>query len=285
MLFEKPDVDSWAPTEAQDVPDRFDGLAIAEAFRKHVFNEEVADLGRKASEKRACNSAVFLEGQFPGPFVDFHWPLHATAESIAYAFVRLPVIFLGEQLPSPSEQEIAVSSQLADRIGSFRTLLQRGHLIAVGTVAATGLEAPIGRGQWARPDLLLDVQNSAVCEMRDHRPVALWTGVWLRVPEQLVVIPQPSVGEANADKPTKARKQIQTKDKSRRQCLDWLFAMMSDPTIEPMTNDQLWNEAEAKWPETLSKREFARCRAHALGSVSEEQRYLWERPGPRRKQT
>lgn len=286
MLFEKPDVGTWEPTEAQDRPDRFDGLAIAEAFRKHVFgDEEVAELGRKASESQPGHSAVFLEGRFPGPPFGFHWSLHATAESIASAFVSLPVIFLGQPLLSPSDQEIAVSSKLADRIGSFKTLLLRGDLIAVGTVAASGLEAPIGRGQWSRPDLLLDVENSAVCEMRDHRPVAVWTGVWLRVPEQPVVIPQPSMGESKTDELTKGRKQIQTKEKSRRQCVDWLIAMMSDPTIESMTNHQLWNEAKAKWPETLSKREFARCRAHALGSVSDEQRYLWERPGPRRKQS
>lgn len=99
------------------------------------------------------------------------------------------------------------------------------------------------------------------------------------------MIPQPSVEESEADRPTKARKQIQTKDKSRRQCVDWLFAMMSDPTIEPMTNEQLWNEAKPKWPESLSKREFTRCRARALDLLSEEQRYLWERPGPRRKQS
>jgi len=285
MPFEKPDVDKWTPTKAQEV-NCFDGLAIGGAFRKHVLeDDEVAELGRKASETRPANSEVFLEGRFPGPPFGFHWSLHATAESIASAFVSLPVIFSGQSSRSPSDQEIAVSSKLAERIGLFKTLLVRGDLIAVGTVAATGLEAPIGKGQWSRPDLLLDVENSAVCEMRDHRPVAVWTGVWLQVPERPVLIPQPSMGESKADKPTKARKQIQTKDKSRRECVDWLFAMMSDPTIEPMTNDQLWKEAQAKWPKTLSNREFGRCRARALGSVSEEQRYLWERPGPRRKRS
>ncbi|UWU69456.1 hypothetical protein [Bradyrhizobium sp. NC92] len=285
MPFEKPDVDKWARTKALEV-NCFDGLAIGDAFRGHVLeDEEVAELGRKALEKRPVNAEVFSEGRFPGPPFGFHWSLHLTAQSIASAFVSLPVIFIGQPLPSPSDEEIAVSRKLAERIGSFKTLLVRGELIAVGTAAATGLEAPIGRGQWSRPDLLLDVENSAVCEMRDHRPVAVWTGVWLQVPEEPVVIPQPSVGESEAAKPTKARKQIQTKDKSRRQCVDWLFAMMSDPTIEPMTNEQLWNEAIPKWPESLSKREFTRCRARALDRLSEEQRYLWERPGPRRRQS
>lgn len=283
MLFQKPDARKQEETEAQGPSDYLDGLTIAEAFRKHVLeHEEVADLGRKVSPS---NSAVFSEGQFPGWFVDFHWPLHATAETIAYAFVRQPIVFLGDPLPSPSDQETAVSSRLAERIDSFTNLLVRRDLVAIGTVAATGLEAPIGRGQWTRSDLLIDVQNSAVCEMRDHRPVAVWTGVWLQLPEPQPVITERAVAEPKTNEPTRARKQIQTKEKSRRQCLDWLFALMSDLTIEPMTNDQLWNEAETRWLETLSKREFARCRARALSSVSEEQRYLWERPGPRRKQS
>ncbi|TFV69299.1 hypothetical protein E4K64_33540 [Bradyrhizobium frederickii] len=282
MLVENPDARKREQTEAQGASNSLNGLTVAEAFRKHVLeDEEVADLGRKVSR---TNSAVFSEGQFPGSFVDFHWPLHATAETIAHAFVRQPIVFLGDPLPSPSDQEIAASRRLAERIVSFTSLLVRCDLIAIGTAAATGLEAPIGRGQWTRSDLLIDVQNSAVCEMRNHRPVPVWTGVWLQLPDQQAVISERAVAELSPE-PTRARKQIQTKEKSRRECLDWLSAMMSDRTIEPMSNDQLWSEAETKWPGTLSAREFVRCRANALSSLSEEQRYLWERPGPRRKRS
>ncbi|MCA1393772.1 hypothetical protein I6F20_32665 [Bradyrhizobium sp. IC3123] len=283
MLFEKPDARRREQAEAQGAASSLDGLTLGEAFRKHVLaDEEVADLGRKVLP---TNPAVFSEGQFPGPFVDFHWPLHATAETIAHAFVRQPIVFLGDPLPSPSDQEIAVSRRLAERIDSFTSLLVRRDLIAIGTVAATGLEAPIGRGQWTRSDLLIDVQNSAVCEMRNHRPMAVWTGVWLQLPDQQAVITERAVAEPKSDEPTRARKQIQTKEKSRRECVAWLSAMMSDSAIEPMSNDQLWSEAETRWPGSLSAREFVRCRANALSSLSEEQRYLWERPGPRRKRS
>ncbi|MBR0931711.1 hypothetical protein JQ561_34305 [Bradyrhizobium diazoefficiens] len=283
MLFEMPDARNREQTDAQGASSSLDGLTLGEAFRKHVLADEgVADLGRKVSP---TNLAVFSEGQFPGPFVDYYWPLHATAETIAYAFVRQPIVFLDDPLPSPSDQENAVSRRLAERIDSFTTLLVRRELIAIGTVASTGLEAPIGRGQWKRSDLLIDVQNSAVCETRNHRPVAVWTGVWLQLPDQEALITERAVAEPKSDEPTKARKQIQTKEKSRRECVDWLSAMMSDRTIKPMSNDQLWSEAESKWPGTLSAREFVRCRANALSSLSEEQRYLWERPGPRRKRS
>jgi hypothetical protein len=158
MLVENPDARKREQTEAQGASNSLNGLTLAEAFRKHVLeDEEVADLGRKVWR---TNSAVFSEGQFPGPVSDFHWPLHATAETIAHAFVRQPIVFLGDPLPSPSDQEIAASRRLAERIDSFTSLLARRDLIAIGTVAATGLEAPIGRGQWTRSDLLIDVQNS-----------------------------------------------------------------------------------------------------------------------------
>ena len=123
MPFEKPDVDKWALTKAQEV-NCFDGLAIGDAFRKHVLeNDAVAELGRKASETRPANSEVFSDGRFPGPPFGFHWSLHLTAQSIASAFVSLPVIFMGQPLPSPSDEEIAVSRKLAERIGSARSKL------------------------------------------------------------------------------------------------------------------------------------------------------------------
>lgn len=286
MSLEQKGSQILVPTEPLSALDDLKGLPIAEAFRKHVLeHQEVAELGRKIAKTRPSSSAVFLEGQYPGPFVNFHWPLHATSESIAHAFVSQPIVFLGDALPVPSQPEAAVSRRLAERLASFVGLLARGDLIAVGTAVATGLETPIGRGQWARQDLLLDVKNSAICEIKDNSPTAAWTGVWLMpstLPPANIATP---VLQSRLEEPSKARKQIQTKQTSRRQCEAWLGALMSDPQVKPRTNEQLWAEAKSKWPGSLSEREFARCRAAALGSLNEEQRYLWGRPGPRRKQT
>lgn len=286
MSFEKGEAQVLSPTEPQPAPEYLGGLTIAEAFRKYVLeHQEVIDLGRKIAKARPSYSDVFSEGQYPDAFFGFHWPLHATPENIAYAFVSQPIVIVGNSLRASSEDEAAVSRKLSERLASFVAHLSRGELIAVGTVVATGLEAPIGRGQWARQDLLLDVKNSAICEMKDHRPTALWTGVLLRLADQPLAGPVTPALQPRLEESSKARKQIQTKQTSRRQCEAWLGALMSDPQVKPLTNEQLWAEAKSKWPGSLSEREFARCRAMALGSLSEEQRYLWGRPGPRRKQT
>ncbi|MCK1417632.1 hypothetical protein IVB55_32770 [Bradyrhizobium sp. CW4] len=267
-------------------PDDLGGLPLAEAFHRHVIqDDEIAEIGRRIMQVQRGNSDVFLEGQFPGAFVNFHWPLHISAADIAYAFVSSPVTFLDRPLPTPSELESAASKLIADRFAALVNYLAQGQLIAVGTFNATGVEGPIGTGQWRRADLVIDVKNSAICEMKDHRPVALWTGVCLQLHDQHPSNEQFVVSLPNAEEPTRARKQIQTKENSRRQCVDWLGAMMSDPSVSPLTNTQLWRDAKSKWPKTLSKREFDRCRATVLSSLSEKQRYLWGRPGPRRKQS
>lgn len=269
---------------SEEFPNYLDGLPLGSAVRKFVLEDkEIVDLGRLISAVNPGHSAVFLEGQFPGAFVNFCWPLRASAETIADAFVHLPIIIPGKPLPSPSIREMAVSLKLAERLASIADYLAAGDLIALGTFAASGMECTIGAGQWTRRDLLIDVQNSAVCELRDHRVVAIWTGVCLRranhtLPEELRFV---SAAEGKAE--NKAAKQIQTKDKSRRECRQWLSGLMSDSNIEPLTKEQIWKIAKTKWPDSLSEREFVRCRDGVLCDLSDEQRYLWKRPGPRSK--
>jgi hypothetical protein len=117
---------------------------------------------------------------------------------------------------------MAVSLRLAERLASIADYLASGDLIAVGTFAASGLERTIGAGQWMRRDLLVDVHNSAVCEMRDHLPVAIWTGVFLRRATNTLTKELRLVAAAEGKDDNKAAKQIQTKDKSRRECRKWL---------------------------------------------------------------
>jgi hypothetical protein len=274
-------------TEAVNDQVRYlNGLSLAEAFRKFVIEDsEVAAVGRRLSEASRGNSAVFSDGQFPGPFVDFHWPLHSTPESIAWAFVYSPIMFMDEPLPSASDLEKAVSKLLSDRIAVLKDYLARGKIIAIGTFAATGVEGPIGHGQWMRKNLSIDISNSDVCELRDHRSVAIWTGVSLQSPDESRLQAEVAIAQASGNEPTKSRKQIQTKENCRRECLDWLKTIMSDPKVRPLTNEELWKEAVSKWPEKLSKRDFDRCRAAALSGLSDEQRYLWGRPGPKRKRS
>ena len=261
--------------------DDLNDLSLGEAFRKHVLgHREVADLGQRLMQQRDSHSTVFVEGQTPGPYVDFHWPLRATAESIAFQFVR-PVIFVDARLPEPSELEVGASRALADRIRLLVDSFASGEIIAVGTFAATGVEGPIGAGQWTRQDLSIDVENSALCETRNHRPAPLWTGIRVRLPDSRPPTVQAAVTQTLPNEPTKARKQIETKSRSRRECVDWLSSLMSNPSVQPCSNDELWAKAKMKWPDKLSRRELIRCRAEVLDTLDEDQRYQWERPGPK----
>ena len=283
-VFRETGRESLMPKEAFDsAPVCLNGLTLAEAFRKHVIEDgEVAVMARRLAEAGRRHSSVFSKGHFPGPIVAFHWPLHATSESIVYAFVDSSSPSLEEPSRTPSELETTVSRMLSERIAMLIGYLAHGELIAIGTFAATGTEAPIGRGQWTR-NLSVDLSNSDVCELRDHRHVAVWTGVFLQLPDQkdnYIAVTQDAGNES-----TKARKQIQTKDNHRRECIAWLISIMSNPSASIRTNEELWAEAASKWPGTVSEREFARCRRDALAGISEEQRYIWGRPGPKRRRS
>jgi len=265
-------------------PDSLDGLTLAAAFRRHVIEDgEIAAIGQRMLQMRRSHSGVFLEGEFPDPYFGFHWPLHASAKKIAFAFVNSPLTIVGVPSPEPSALETAAAELLANRIAALVDWLARGEIIAVGTFATTGVEGPIGSGQWTRTDLSMDVRDSAICETKSHPPVAIWTGVCLRLPDQGSSTDKAVVPHRDAESPTAARKQIQTKTRSRQECLDWLTSMMSDVAVIPLTNAELWAKASAKWPDKLSKREFDKCRAQVLDRLSEEQRYLWARPGPKPK--
>ncbi|WP_050631128.1 hypothetical protein [Bradyrhizobium viridifuturi] len=252
-------------------------FCLAKAFLKYVFGE--AEISAFEGRLKPAHSTMFSEGQFPGPFVDYHWPLHISAESLADAFVSSPVVLMGQLSPTPSVLEVAVAKLIAHRIATLVDRFVAREIVAVGTFVATGVEGPIGAGQWRRQDLVIDLENSALCEVRNHRPVAVWTGVWLQ--EVIQPVQTLSVLQPPSEEPGKARKQIQTTAKSRAECIVWLKSLMANSTASPLTNEELWAEAKAKWGSTLSKREFDRCRADVLRDLNDDQRYLWARPGPK----
>ena len=100
----------------------------------------------------------------------------------------------------------------------------------------------------------------------------------IKTPDDIVVT------QFAGDEPTKARKQIQTKDNHRLACIAWLKSIMSKSSGSALLRTKSYGaEAASKWPGTLSEREFARCRRDALAGITEEQRYIWGRPGPKRK--
>jgi hypothetical protein len=257
------------------------GLSLVDAFRRYVLDDpEVVALGNRLMKTTKRYAHVFLDGMFPGPLDDFHWPLDATVESIEYSFVpQSPNVDIW--LPTPSAMISAVSAALADRVQGLRRVLASGSICAFGTTQ-TGVEGPIGRLQWLRSGISIDVSNGDLCEGQDHRAMPKWTGLSLRLPDAALPSNQPQNGATPKilEIPRKAKAQIQTKEKCRLECVAWLEGMMSNPEIVPRSRDDLWAEAQLKWPNKLSKREFLKARDYA---ISETKAWAWKVPGPKPK--
>jgi hypothetical protein len=171
---------------------------------------------------------------------------------------------------------------LADRIAGLRDILADGQVVAFGSSVQTGVEGPIGRLQWRRSGISIDVSNGDLCEGLDFRAVAKWTGLSLRLPEAPMPANQPqAVTVPNVAEPRrKAKAQIMTKEKCCVECVAWLKEIMSDTNIVPRSRDDLWEEAQRKWPKKLSERAFLKARDEA---ITKAEAFEWKAPGRRPK--
>src|SRR5437868_7124514 len=115
----------------------FEGLSLAEAFKKHVLNHP-AVMTSSAAVLRQDNSyeSVFRDGRFPGPYVEYTWPLDLTARELSYQFVKSLIFDPDRTIP---KEILDVSELLAARIKMLRDLLTSGRVVARGTFAMTGV--------------------------------------------------------------------------------------------------------------------------------------------------
>jgi hypothetical protein len=257
------------------------GLSLADAFRRYVLDDpEVVALGKRVVKTTKRHADVFRDGMFPGPLDNFDWPLNATAGSMEYSFVpQSPSV--DHWLPTPSAMISAVSAALADRIQGLRAVLASGSICAFGT-SQSGIEGPIGRLQWLRSGISIDVRNGDLCDGQDHRAVPKWTGLSLRLPDAALPANQPQNGAPSkiAEIRSKAKAQIPTKEKCRVECVAWLEGMMSNPEIVPRSKHDLWAEAQLKWPNKLAYRAFLKARDDAIAN---KEAWAWKAPGPKPK--
>jgi hypothetical protein len=259
-----------------------DGLSLTQAFQRYVINDpEVVAQGQKLLKVENRHSSVFREGQAPGPFVDYHWPLDSTALALADRFVAQFIHFAGEPLPAPSAAILNISAVLVDRIRRLRDLLASGEVVAVGTFVQTGIEGPIGRLQWVRNEISIDVSNGDLCEGQDNRAVAKWTGLSLRVPPMAANEQQNGVASKVVESRSKAKAQIQTIEKCRIECVAWLEDMMkANPDLGKFSKKELWTQVELKWPDKVSWRAFEAARTEAINKTGA---LAWKEPGPKPK--
>jgi hypothetical protein len=161
-------------------PRSLNELTIAEAFFACVLKHpEVVSLAASALPGSWMFDHVFRDGCYPGPYIDYHWPLNVVADDLAFHFVKPIVIFLDDPLPTAPRALIDVCGLLVEQIKTLRDLLIAGHVVAHGTFAATGSISEISRFEWRR-NIIVDLKNSDLLEQRNDEPVAKWTGVFLR---------------------------------------------------------------------------------------------------------
>ncbi len=254
------DVRVFPVLRAPNAANYLNGLPLTEAFRRFVIGDpEVAVLAQSVLKARPGEAAVFRDGQAPGPIVDFHWPLDLAASVLADRFVGSLLFIVGDPVPTPSASISAVSEVLADRITGLRDILVSGQVVAFGEFAQTGIEGPIGRFQWLRRGISIDVSNGDLCEGDDYRAMPKWTGLSLRVPDAVAPTNQPQNGLSPKimEAPRKANAQIQTKQKSYVECVGWLVGLMkASPKIRTEPKSRLWAKAQLKWPKKFGLRAF-----------------------------
>jgi hypothetical protein len=168
-----------------DAPACLIGLSLSDAFRQLVLEDpEITLLGKMIVEQEGAHGDVFNKGQYPGPYVDFNWPLDITASDLAFQFIR-PLIFVipGPPLPEASKAVQQVSGLIAGRLRALRQMLVTGRIDSYGTFAKTGNFGPMHRLQWARRGLLIDVEGGDLLQETDRQPAVLWSGVIFEAPE------------------------------------------------------------------------------------------------------
>ena len=181
-------------------------LSLSEAFHKYVLNDpEVVPLAEAAMRTRQDYESTFREGKFPGDIVKFAWPLDITASDLACQFVSSILLNSNGSEPDAPPAVKTVSVVIVDRLKALRDLLTFGRVIARGTFSKTGEIKTVGRLEWARRDVLIDVQNSDLLDIENGKSFVKWSGLSLEAAVgQLEALPKST--EATVETPSKKKR-------------------------------------------------------------------------------
>jgi hypothetical protein len=158
---------------APDVINRLAGLGLVDAFEMFVVEDpEVVALNHFQDDPSSL-----MNGMFPGPFVDYHWPLNYTAENLAYAFVRPFTCNPESPIREPSQAQRDIADALSDRLTALKDSLVRGLITAKGTFSKTGEIVTIDSMQWKRDGISINVMNGDLCFEVNNKPEPIWTGL------------------------------------------------------------------------------------------------------------
>lgn len=230
-----------------------DGLSLPEAFRIFVLQHpSVLAIAKDVLRQHPNYRQVFEEGQTPGIYVDYRWPLKIEPSELAFRFVSKPIYWLDAPLPEAPQIVEQAAVILCDRLERLRALLIEGRLLATGTFVRTGTITPIDSLQWARETIEIDVKNGDLVELVKYKPVVLWSGIRFSAARQM-------------KNKSKASSRVETTGVAKHECTEWLVGLMLEsPDIRPQPKSYWWKLAQSKWENRLSRRGFDAAWAEAI---------------------
>jgi hypothetical protein len=301
------DVRVYPPLLAPCRIDLLDGSTLAEAFGQFVLGDpEVNALGRDAVRLASDFDAVFGWGRCQVHGVE-EWPL---------AFERWAMVntvhpdpqkrskFANGRRIDPLEVVIAVEA-LKHRYSVLISILRRGDLEGLGLPFVQGHPNLIPRSIWSHEEFWLRTDTGDVLQdnrestSRFDRLSKRWSGVVLqsRVTADRHVktsevfhgkplprdgLPRPtSEPQENRSRPSRAISRVETKMNSRKACEAWLKEVMErSPADRVWSRSELWEQAQKKWPGTLTFRQFLAARSDAISATKA---FAWGAGGAPRK--
>jgi hypothetical protein len=148
-------------------------------FLARVIDIEAVQCNR-AAVTDDHTARFFAEGRRPGVFGDFLWSLNAPE---AFPWGPIP--------PATSEEPVSLPMQHAWEAAvvawaGFIAQLVNGEQIASAVHPATGVRCDLDPAEWTRTELILDVHDGDLIEVRHGKHTVLWRSITLRpgIPER-----------------------------------------------------------------------------------------------------
>jgi hypothetical protein len=250
--------------ESLDAIDRLEDKTFVEAFQMSV----VDDPELKALRKRAISV-----GDAPASFGNEWRPYRAVWPVVLGHGPDIE--FAGESDEPTHEAANRVQRQRFARLISYLSI---GRLAAEGVPAAGRMTVAIAPSIWQRDGVYIDLENGDLLEVPSRakdrlscplRP--LFTGLVLRKAESVHRIPEIPLVELRPPANQEIRKSVKnviTKAKSAKECLNWLTSLMRlSPGFKPKAKALYWLEAKSKWPKSLAERVFLVAWSEAAGAT------------------
>jgi hypothetical protein len=198
-------------------------------------------------------------------------------------------IYDGPGEPDPLEVVIAAEA-LKHRYRALISILRRGELEGRGLPTTAGHSDVILRSIWSHEDFHFGANAGDVLQDnpeptgRHDRLIRRWIGVVLqrsnssdqrihplgkmfhgKPPVHDELLSTTSVLQAAPIQRSKAVARVETKVASRMACEAWLKGIMAGSQDQrTFTIEELWAQAQKKWPGTLSERQFLAARGEAI---------------------